>query len=102
MPTFEIAPQHVCSPVNLLHIFRTPFPKNSSGCRAVGSSSTLKVPNLKGHFKLVKQEDPPWLAPTRQGEILILNPLECVTRLGHYLLSFFILTHQNGFKETIE
>ena len=23
----EIAPQHGCSPVNLLHIFRTPFPK---------------------------------------------------------------------------
>ena len=43
----EIAPRHVCSPVNLLHIFRIPFPKNSSGCRAVGSSSTLRGPNLK-------------------------------------------------------
>ena len=47
MPTFKITPRHVCSPVNLLRIFRTPFPKNSSGCRAVRSSSTLKVPNLK-------------------------------------------------------
>ena len=27
----EIALQHVCSPVNLLLIFRTPFPKNISG-----------------------------------------------------------------------
>ena len=27
----EIALRHWCSPVNLLHIFRTPFPKNSSG-----------------------------------------------------------------------
>ena len=27
----EIALQHVCSPVNLLHIFRTPFTKNTSG-----------------------------------------------------------------------
>ena len=27
----EIALRHVCSPVNLLHIFRTPFPKNASG-----------------------------------------------------------------------
>ena len=27
----EIALQHVCSPVNLLHIFRTPFYKNISG-----------------------------------------------------------------------
>ena len=27
---FEIAVRHGSSPVNLLHIFRTPFPKNSS------------------------------------------------------------------------
>ena len=27
----EIALHHVCSPVNLLHIFRKPFPKNTTG-----------------------------------------------------------------------
>ena len=27
----EIALRHRCSPVNLLHIFRTPFPRNTSG-----------------------------------------------------------------------
>ena len=27
----ETALRHVCSPVNLLHIFRIPFPKNTSG-----------------------------------------------------------------------
>ena len=27
----DIALRHECSPVNLLHIFRTPFPKNTSG-----------------------------------------------------------------------
>ena len=27
----ETTLQHRCSPVNLLHIFRTPFPKNTSG-----------------------------------------------------------------------
>ena len=27
----EIALRHGCSPVNVLHIFRTPFPKNTSG-----------------------------------------------------------------------
>ena len=27
----EIALRHECSPVNLLHIFRTPFPKNTFG-----------------------------------------------------------------------
>ena len=26
----EIAHQHGCSPVNILHIFRTPFSKNTS------------------------------------------------------------------------
>ena len=29
---FEVTLRHECSPVNLLHIFRTPFPKNTSGC----------------------------------------------------------------------
>ena len=28
----EIALRHGCSPVNTLHIFRTPFPRNTSGC----------------------------------------------------------------------
>ena len=28
---FEITLRHECSPVNLLHIFRTPFPKSTSG-----------------------------------------------------------------------
>ena len=27
----EVARRHGCSPVNLLHIFRTPFPKNTPG-----------------------------------------------------------------------
>ena len=27
----EITLRHWCSPVNLLHLFRTPFPKNTSG-----------------------------------------------------------------------
>ena len=27
----EMVLQHGCSPVNLLHVFRTPFPKNTSG-----------------------------------------------------------------------
>ena len=28
----EITLRHGCSPANLLHIFRTPFPRNTSGC----------------------------------------------------------------------
>ena len=30
-PSDEITLQHGCSPLNLLHIFRTPFPKNIPG-----------------------------------------------------------------------
>ena len=33
----EVIPWHACSPVNLLHIFRTPFPNNTSG----GTASVL-------------------------------------------------------------
>ena len=31
MPKCEITLRHGCSPVNLLHIFRTPFTRNTSG-----------------------------------------------------------------------
>ena len=38
----EIAPRHVCSPVNLRHIFRTPFPRNTSGWLLL----KISAPNL--------------------------------------------------------
>ena len=41
----EFMPQHGCSPVNLLHIFRTPFPKNISGRLLLDSVSQL-VPDI--------------------------------------------------------
>ena len=54
----EIALRHRCSPVNLLHIFRTPFPKNtsrwlllalghSSHSRYSGTRSTMALNALK-------------------------------------------------------
>ena len=42
----EIAFRHECSPVNFLHIFRTSFPKNSSGRLLLNICST--------HLKLKK------------------------------------------------
>ena len=44
----EITLRHGCSPVNLLHIFRTPFPKNASGGllltrRRVGSRNVHNI-----------------------------------------------------------
>ena len=44
----EITLQHGCSPVNLLHIFRTPFPKNTSG------GMLLKQENLRRLRSLYK------------------------------------------------
>ena len=35
--------QHGCSPVSLLHIFRTPFPKNTSGRLLLSRSSRPEV-----------------------------------------------------------
>ena len=42
----EITLGHGCSPVNLLHIFRIPFPKNTSG------RLLLTFCNLSGNFCL--------------------------------------------------
>ena len=44
----EITVPHGCSPLNLLHIFRTPFPKNTSG----GLLCTL---HLSFHKSIIKQ-----------------------------------------------
>ena len=37
----EIALRHGCSPVNLLHIFRTPFPRNTSGWLLLNSIALI-------------------------------------------------------------
>ena len=37
----EITLRHVCSPVNLLYIFRTPFPKNTSAGQLLNSCLAL-------------------------------------------------------------
>ena len=39
----EIAVRHECSPINLLHIFRTPFPKNTSGWLLLNSKFSTKI-----------------------------------------------------------
>ena len=57
----EITLRHGCSPVNLLHIFRTPFPKNASGgllkfivmCNYDGDPSKMYFRNLT-LFKMTK------------------------------------------------
>ena len=42
----EIALRHGCSPVNLLHIFKTPFPKNNSGRLLLRSSGFFVIINF--------------------------------------------------------
>ena len=39
----EIALRHGCSPVNLLHIFRTPFPQNTSGGLLLKKRSIIEI-----------------------------------------------------------
>ena len=43
----EITLRHGCSPVNLLHIFKTPFPRNTSGWLLLFFFSTLNYANKK-------------------------------------------------------
>ena len=54
----EITLRHVCSPVNLLHIFRTPFPKNTSGELLLGNSNKISNSeeslSLKGSLPINK------------------------------------------------
>ena len=55
----EIALRHGCSPVNLLHIFRTSFPKNTCGWLVLNtgrrSNKQLSVTLLKQLKKSVKE-----------------------------------------------
>ena len=80
----EITLRHGCSPVNLLHIFRTPFPGNTSGrlllliytvifcvrCIIIGITSKsifFKCTN-KSHKKILNNNSPktdPWGTPKR-------------------------------------
>ena len=47
----EITLRHGCSPVNLLHIFRTPFIKNTSGLLLLHFAKLLK-----NHWQLLKEK----------------------------------------------
>ena len=51
----EIALRHGCSPVNLLHISRTPFPRNTSGwlLLEIGFFKILKFDRLLFRFKFI-------------------------------------------------
>ena len=52
----EITARHECSPVNLLHSFRAPFPKNTAGrllllfIELLSSSSFFSPLNLEIYF----------------------------------------------------
>ena len=45
----EITLRHGCSPVNLLHIFRIPFPRNTSGRFLLKNSQQIKLLKLMNH-----------------------------------------------------
>ena len=47
----EITLQHGCSPVNLLHLFRTPFPRNTSGW-LLPKELANDILNVTGSYKI--------------------------------------------------
>ena len=56
----EVTLRHGCSPVNLLHIFRTPFTKNTSGSLLLGSFAEvifLGHPNFQIREIFVKKDN---------------------------------------------
>ena len=54
LPMFiEITLRQRCSPVNLLHIFRTPFPKNTSG---VSRSSFEEIKTKLNYVTRLEEE----------------------------------------------
>ena len=48
----EITLRHGCSPVNLLHIFRTPFSKNTSGWLFLKPLTTIVRWSVKGRLQI--------------------------------------------------
>ena len=56
----KIALWHGCSPVNLLHVFRTPFPKNTSGrlLLKIADGRKIKVRHFIESKKLYHQLQP--------------------------------------------
>ena len=53
----EITLPHGCSPVNLLHIFRTPFPRNTSGWLLLIRRSTLYLSQIHKNCESQWQND---------------------------------------------
>ena len=53
----EITLPHGCSPVNLLHIFRTPFPRNTSGWLLLIRRTTLYLSQIHKNCKSQWQND---------------------------------------------
>ena len=83
----EIALRHACSSVNLLHIFRTPFPKNTPGRlllslvnssrKIIRTSQNLKHVHIKYYFH----------------EFLIIF---CLTIVDSFCLKFDFSLHQKN------
>ena len=51
----EITPRHGCSPVNLLHVFRTPFPRDTSEKLLLKSAKTFdnNYRPVKVHYQIL-------------------------------------------------
>ena len=57
MPKREIAFRHGCSPVNLLFIFRTPIPRNTSGRLLLIVVDSISIDIVTRGIFLIKKAD---------------------------------------------
>ena len=95
----ETTLRHECSPVNLLHIFRTPFTKNTSGRLLLDNASDTE-------FHLMHQMQilffytviTPPLPNKKAGRLTCKCVLQCLRRLCNYnSLRKLLKTHRNCF-----
>ena len=77
----EIAIRHGCSPVNLLHIFKILFPKNTSGrllLKAINTAPEMSLPQMPVSKKTIFSYS---LSPnaTKDGS-LIASPISTIAK----------------------
>ena len=94
----EITIRHGCSPVNLLHIFRTPFPENTSGVMQLywnHTSAWVFSCKFAAYFQNTFSWEHLWVTASQSGT-LVENGL--IMRYGNgskYFLHFEVICFTN-------
>ena len=94
----EIALRHGCSPVNLLHIFRKPFPKNTSGWLLLEKSIIKQI--LLGLSLNIKIYSPDVSKIQRRKALLNITHIEWIN-FDIQRKSMYMFKYINKFKQQI-